>query len=142
MKLSLSLILLLFFSANIYATDTIIVRKDERLDIITKNLIQINKRSSLLTSSGKYKGFRIQVISTTSREQAFSIKNDLLNKFPNERSYVMFQSPYFKVRIGNFLKRPDAEKFRKDLSKYFSHPVFVVEDAIDYIPPPEEEDIL
>ena len=100
-----------------FANDTIIVKKDPRIDVLTSKQISINKRSSMLTSSGQYKGYRIQVMSTTSRDQAFNIKGDLLNKFPTEKSYIMFQSPYFKVRLGNFLKREEAENFRSRIDK-------------------------
>ncbi len=121
------------------ATDTIIVIKDARLDVLTAKQITINKRSAMLTSSGNYRGFRIQVVSTSNREQAFKIKTDLMIRFPQEKSYVMFQSPSFKVRIGNFLKRADAEKFRKQLNKIFPQGVFIVDDAIEYTPPPDED---
>lgn len=122
-----------------FANDTIIVKKDPRIDVLTSKQILINKRSSMLTSTGQYKGYRIQVMSTTSRDQAFNIKGDLLNKFPTEKSYVMFQSPYFKVRLGNFKKREEADAFRKNLNKLFPQGVFIVEDTIEYTPPPEEE---
>lgn len=125
--------------ATCFANDTIIVRKDARLDVLTAKQILVNKRSAMLTSSGQYKGFRIQIISTNDREKAFGIKADLLNKFPEEKVYVMFQSPYFKVRFGNFLKREDAEKMRKPLNKLFPQGVFIVEDAIEYTPPPDDE---
>jgi hypothetical protein len=127
------------FSFAAEANDTIIVRKDARLDVLTAKQILINKRSSMLTSSGQYKGYRIQVVSTTNREQAFKIKSDLLTRFPEEKTYVMFQSPSFKVRIGNFLKRDEAEKMRKPLNKLFPQGVFIVEDAIEYTPPPDED---
>jgi hypothetical protein len=133
------LMIISFFAYTVNAKDTIIVRKDARLDVLTAKQILVNKRSAMLTSSGQYKGYRIQVTSTNDREKAFSIKADLLNRFPEENSYVMFQSPYFKVRIGNFLKREDAEKFRKKLNKLFPQGVYIVEDAIDYTPPPEDE---
>lgn len=139
MKFLLNFIILNLTVAGCFANDTIIVRKDGRLDILTAKQILVNKRSSMLTSTGQYKGFRIQVISTNDREKAFGIKADLLNKFPEEKVYVMFQSPYFKVRLGNFLKREDAEKMRKPLNKLFSQGVFIVEDAIEYTPPPDDE---
>ena len=139
MKQLVILVAMLLVSSSIWATDSVIVRKDARLDVLTAKQIAINKRSTMLTSSGQYKGYRIQVVSTTNRDQAFKIKTDLLMKYPDEKTYVMFQSPYFKVRIGNFLKRVDAEKFRKELNKAFPQGVFIVEDAIDYTPPPEEE---
>lgn len=139
MKIIFSIIILCFSLSLSYANDTIIIRKDARLDVLTQKQIIINKRSSMLTSTGQYKGFRIQVISTRDREKAFTIKADLLTKYPTEKVYVMFQSPNFKVRFGNYVKREDAEKQRKILNKSFPNGVFVVEDVIDYIPPPDEE---
>ncbi|MBX2930404.1 MAG: SPOR domain-containing protein [Chitinophagaceae bacterium] len=139
MKALFSIVILCLLFSISYANDTIIVRKDHRLDILAQKQMIINKRSSMLTSTGQYKGFRIQVISTRDRENAFSIKADLLTKFPEEKVYVMFQSPNFKVRIGNFITREDAEKLRKPLNKMFKNGVFIVEDVIDYIPPADEE---
>jgi len=91
-----------------------------------------------MTSNGQYKGFRVQLASTSSRDDAFKMKTDLLLKFPVEKAYVIFQSPYFKVRIGNFLKKDDAEKFRKQYAKLLPQGVYIVEDAIDYTPTEEE----
>jgi hypothetical protein len=130
--------LLLMVSAK--AADTVIVRKDARLDVLNSKQAAINKRTSMMTANGLYKGFRIQVVSTTSRDNAFKVKADLLTNFPEEKAYIIFQSPYFKVRIGNFIKREDADKFRKSLAKQFPQGVFIVDDAIEYTPPPEEED--
>jgi hypothetical protein len=120
--------------------DTVIVRKDPRLDILSAKQAQINKRSSMMTSSGLYKGFRVQVLSTQSRGEAFKMKTDLLTRFPDEKSYLIFQSPNFKVRVGNFIKRADAEKLKQQLAKLVGQNVYVVEDAIEYTPK-EGEDI-
>ncbi len=119
------------------ANDTVIVIKDARLDILTAKQAQINKRTSMMTSGGQYKGFRIQVVSSTNRDNATLIKTDLMNKFPEHKTYILFQSPNFKVRIGNFIKRDEAEKLRKQLNKYFPQGVYVVEDAIEYFPKEE-----
>jgi hypothetical protein len=134
------LLITIFFSKYCIAkSDTIIVYKDARLDVLTAKQIQLNKRNTMLTSSGLYKGFRLQIISTNNREEAFRIKADAITKFPDQKVYALFQSPNFKIRIGNFLKREDAEKFRKDIvSKYYPNGVYIVEDAIEYVPKEEE----
>lgn len=125
------------FLAN--ANDSIIVHKDARLDILTAKQAQSNKRTAMMTSSGQYKGYRIQVLSTRQREEAFNIKSMLLSNFPDQKTYVMYQSPNFKVRIGNFLKQDDADKFRKQLAFLFTQGIYIVEDAIDYTPTDEEQ---
>src|SRR3954470_21787185 len=94
-----------------FAADTIIIHKDPRLDIFTEKQSEVNKRTSKMTSNGMYKGYRLQVLSTRSREDAFKLKSQLLQTFPSQQSYVLFQSPYFKVRIGNFMRKSDAEAF-------------------------------
>lgn len=112
--------------------DTVIIRKDPRLDILSAKQAQINKRSSMMTSSGLYRGYRVQVLSTQSRGEAFKMKTDLLTKFPELKTYLLFQSPNFKVRIGNYIKREDAEKLHKQLSKLITTNIYVVEDAVEY----------
>ncbi|MBS1747965.1 MAG: SPOR domain-containing protein [Bacteroidetes bacterium] len=117
-----------------HAGDTIIVHKDARLDILSEKQAAINKITSKMTTNGLFNGYRLQVINTRSRDDAFKAKATLLEKFPDEKVYVLYQSPYFKVRAGNFLNRDDAENFRKQVSQYFSKPVYVIEDLIEYVP--------
>lgn len=130
--------ILFFFAPRLFANDSIIVKKDPRLDILTAKQAQINKRTAMMTSGGQYKGFRIQVVSTTSRDNANAIKADLLNRFPDQKSYLLFQAPNFKVRIGNFLKKEEAEAYRKKLNRYFPQGLYIVEDAIEYTMKQEE----
>ena len=125
-------LLILLFSVTSQAADTIIVKKDSRLDLLTQKQAFINKRSSMMTSVGQYKGYRIQVLSTNRREDAFRVKADLLAAFADQKSYIIFQSPNFKVRIGNFLKRSEAENFRKQLVNVYPQGGYIVEDAIEY----------
>lgn len=114
------------------STDTIIVYKDARIDTLVAKQAAMNKRQLLKNSGGLVKGYRIQVLTTNSRDEAYKIKSDLLSKFPDQKSYLLFQSPYFKVRIGNFLRREDAEALRTQLNNTFPFSVYVVEDMVDY----------
>jgi len=141
MKTAIFLFVFIFASTlSLYANDTIIVHKDARLDVLTAKQAQINSRTAQLTSAGQYKGFRIQVLSTASRDLAFKMKADLLARFPDQKTVTLFQSPNFKVRMGNFITKAEAEKFRLSINKLFPDGVFIVEDTIDYIPIKETED--
>jgi hypothetical protein len=131
------LLSMLMFSGTLKAADTIIVNKDSRLDSLAQKQAEINKRTSMMTSSGQYKGYRIQVLNTSDRELAFRVKADLLANYPDQKSHIIFRSPYFKVRIGDFLKRSDAESFRKQLTGTYPQGGYIVADLIDYNP---EED--
>ena len=61
-------------------------------------------------------GFRVQVFATQDRNKAEGIKEELSFKF-DENIYIIFEAPNYKVRIGNFLDRDDAEKLRVELVK-------------------------
>jgi hypothetical protein len=139
--------IIMFFGCSFLASagfkkDTVIFHKDARMDILTSKQIISNKKAALQTSTGQFKGYRVQVVSSSNRDQAFKVKGELLSRFPDQKSYTLFQAPNFKVRIGNFLKKADAEKFKLQLQKFYTTGVFVVEDAIDYTPTKEEEDQL
>jgi len=63
----------------------------------------------------------------------------LLTNYPDQKAYVTYQAPFFKVRLGNFLKREEAEKMRKQISKNFQTGIFLVEDAIEYTPKDDDD---
>jgi len=118
--------------------DTIIVHKDARLDILTEKQASINKITSRMSSNGLFKGYRLQLLNTRSRDEAFKLKASLLEYFTDEKVYVLYQAPYFKVRLGNFMNRNDAEDFKKDLGSFTSQPAYIVDDLIEYIPGTDE----
>jgi hypothetical protein len=130
-------LVLFIFSAGLcsaQSVDTIVVHKDPRIDVLAEKQIAINKVASKMSSNGLFRGYRLQVLNTRSRDDAFKTKAMLLENFPDEKVYVLYQSPYFKVRIGNFITRGDAEDFKNQLSAYYTQPAYVIEDLIEYIP--------
>ena len=131
-------VIALIVSLKVNAADTIIVHKDPRIDVLTAKQIAINKVTIHMGSNGLFKGYRLQVLNTRSRDEAFKIKATLLQNFPDQKAYVLYQSPYFKVRVGNFINRSDAENFSKEVSTFISQPAYVVEDMIEYIPKAED----
>ncbi len=121
------------------AQNSIVVRKDGRLDLLTAMQAKLNKQASTMTYNGLYHGYRLQVLSTQSREQAFELKGDLLQRFPEQKAYTIYQSPYFKVRFGNFIDRDEANRYKKLLSSLYSQVIYVVSDNVEYTP--KDEDI-
>jgi SPOR domain len=58
-------------------------------------------------------GFRVQIFSSTSIDEANSRKSAAEQVFPNEWFYLRYDPPSYKVRAGNFTTRFDAERFAK-----------------------------
>jgi len=128
----------LLIATTASANDTIIIHQDARLEVLTQKQRIVNRKQGMMAGSGLYRGYRIQVISTNQRDQAFRVKADLLIKFPEHKSYITYQSPNFKVRIGNFIKKEDAELLKSQLNKIFTGGVYIVEDAVEYNPREDE----
>lgn len=79
-------------------------------------------------------GFRIQVLSTMDRNKANAAKGKLMQLFPQYKTYLSYQSPYFRVRIGDFRNREDAQGLQQQLNDYFPNGVFTVRDYIHISP--------
>ena len=119
-------------SAQVDSTDsaTVIVHKDPRLEQLVTLQAQINEETSR-DSRKTGKGFRLMIISTSSREEAIAAKTTIYTYFPELQPYLWHQSPYYKVKAGNFKDRKDAEDYQKRLGVYFPKGVFVMNDIIE-----------
>ena len=117
----------------------IIVHKDSRIETLLKKQGDINKVAGFKTSNGQYKGFRIMVLNSTDRELAYKTKGQLLSRFPDHAVYMSYQAPFFKLKIGDFIKKEDAESLRKQLSNMMPKGVFVVPELIKVKPEDEKK---
>ena len=61
-------------------------------------------------------GFRVQVLATRDQVNGERLRNKLSESFL-ENIYIIFESPNYKVRMGNFIDRRDAETLRQSLAK-------------------------
>lgn len=120
---------------------TVTLIKDSRIDLLVKKQSNINRVAVLKNSRGEYKGYRIMLLSTNNRELAYKTRADILRNYPDQNVYMAYQSPYFKLRMGDFLKREDAEKMKKELSSMFKQGLFVMQDII-HLKPEEEAKLL
>ncbi len=66
------------------------------------------------TTTTEIEGFRVQVFATQDRNKADDLKENLSLSY-TETSYVIFEAPNYKVRMGDYLDRKNAEKLRKRL---------------------------
>lgn len=119
-------------SAN--AEGSVRVSKDSRIDVLIKKQIYINT-----LAIRNQPGFRVQIHSSNRRNDANDAKAKVMQLYPQYRTYLDFQAPYFKVRIGDFKTREEATELRDKLSTQFSGGVFVVPAIINVSPEKELE---
>ncbi|HVZ56610.1 MAG TPA: hypothetical protein VG870_08130 [Chitinophagaceae bacterium] len=121
-----------------FDSNSIPVHRDPRVDQLIRKQIQINEETS--RESRRYaKGFRLLVINTNNRQEAIAAKTRVYTSFPELKPYLIYQSPYFKLKVGNFRDRKDAEAYQKKLEEYFPKGVFVINDIIEVKPEAEPD---
>ena len=140
---SLFAIFLIAVSVTAYSQDStwkknadsgsIVVHKDPRLDLLVKKQVQINEETSR-DSRRVAKGFRLMVITTNNRDEAIAAKTKVYTYFPELKAYMWHQSPYYKLKVGNFKERKEAEDYQKRLNIYFPKGVFIMSDRVEVKP--------
>ncbi|WP_210114394.1 sporulation protein [Hymenobacter elongatus] len=55
-------------------------------------------------------GFRIQAYVGLEREQAMAIRRAIISRYPEETDYLTFKQPIFRLWIGDYLTRLEAEQ--------------------------------
>ena len=87
-------------------------------------------------------GFRVQVFLTQEIDEANQIKDTVAAKVPDEWVYVVYDAPYYKVRVGNFADRSAANIMVRKLSQGGYKDAWVVPDKVYKNPPPKLPEIL
>ena len=79
-------------------------------------------------------GYRIRIYSnlgTEARRESQEVRVKFYEEFPEIPVYREYDSPYFKVYVGDFRTKIEAIKSLKKISRYFPD-AFVVPDQINY----------
>lgn len=116
--------------APAHDSSSVIVHKDQRLDMLIRKQIEINEETSR-DARRIAKGFRLLVVNTNKREDAIAAKTKVYTYFPELKPYLIYQSPYYRLKVGNFKERKDAEAYQLRLNAYFPKGVFIVNDIIE-----------
>ena len=105
--------------------DSLVMLADAKVLTLQKKYVDLNriKQSS--------QGYRLQIHFGNEREKARDIKTKFLQAFPDIPAYDSYQSPNFRVRVGDFRTRLEATKYLKQISSSFPSS-FIVSDNIKY----------
>lgn len=109
------------------------VQKDPRISLLVKKQAEINEETTR-ANRRSMPGFRIQIINTTDRKNAIDAKTRVYQMYPELKAYLQYQSPYYRLKVGNFKSRQEAEDYQKSLSEDFQNNIFIVRDIIEVRP--------
>lgn len=74
-------------------------------------------------------GYRIQITYTDIRDDVYKSKGSMYKQFPELASYVEYEQPYFKLRIGDFKTRLNAAYYLQQVIVLYPG-AFIVKDKI------------
>jgi hypothetical protein len=86
---------------------------NKKLDAILDTIAMRNKAVKFTN------GFRIQIYVGNDRKAADDAKIYTYQKYPEIFPYLSFQQPIYKVKIGDFLNRMDAERYYSDIKDLY-----------------------
>ena len=122
-------------------TNNVIIHKDPRIDLLVAKQAQINEETTR-DSRRTAKGYRLMIVSTSNRDEAISAKTTVYTYFPELKAYLWHQSPYYKLKAGDFKERKEAEEYQKRLNVYFPKGVFIMNDIVELSPEKTREEQL
>lgn len=100
--------------------------QEPRIEALVGKHIEINQKAK------GFKGYRVQIYfgsGSDAKSTANKIRTELNNLFPDLSSYLLYEAPYFKVRVGDFRNRNEAYKAFKIIQVNYPG-AFIVDDLI------------
>ena len=73
---------------------------------------ELHEQPTATTEPRQVPGYRVQIFASIARDKAEEFVARARHGF-TEKVYLEFEEPYYKVRIGNFTTREDAEILRR-----------------------------
>lgn len=104
------------------------IYQEDRITGLVLKHIEINQKQN------GFMGYRVQIYFGSggeAKKKAGEIKKEIAELYPDVESHIIYESPNFKLRLGDFRTKVEAYKFKKELEdKYPS--AFIVEDLIEF----------
>lgn len=123
------------------AIENVKLIKDSRVDLLAKKMTEYNE--GLANRVKSVRGYRLMLLNSTDRALAMQVRSALLQQYPDEKVYMIFMSPYIKLKFGNFTDKNEAEKVRKQIlaSKIVAGNVYLLPEMIEvkYDKPSDED---
>lgn len=117
-----------YFQDREFEKGELTIYQDPRLETLIHRHIEFNKEQKGIP------GFRIQIFfgsGRTSRDNANEAKAKFLSYFSEKEAYIKYQTPFYKVRVGDFRTKLEALKMFKRVLRKFPN-AYIVPDVINF----------
>ncbi len=80
---------------------------------------------------GTADGFRVQVVSTDDIDEANRVRSEIYEKISRKEVYVVFEPPFYKVNVGDFTIKNDANDLKFKLNQLGYTEAKVVQETVN-----------
>ena len=144
--LILGFVLLGYVQISNAQTGVVEVQKDSLIGLLQQYRAEngINPTTARMVSLGskvidkknarrvKVRGFRVQIFSGASRNDAYAVQSRFQNAYKDIGSYVTYNEPNYRVKVGDFRSRAEATNFMRVLRSQYSNVFVFTEDIWAY----------
>ena len=75
------------------------------------------------------KGFRVQIYNGPNRAEALRRKAEFMRNYPGVNTYLIFSTPHYRVKVGDYRRREDALGMYKEANGTYN-PCMIVPDEV------------
>jgi hypothetical protein len=106
----------------------VLVTKDPQIDSLIARRLELN-RAGITGNNVTLSGFRVQIFSGLDRQVAYSEQAKFKARYPAISAYISYTQPNYRLRVGDFRTRLEAEKLMNELKKYYTS-MFIFSEMI------------
>lgn len=103
--------------------------KDPLIDTLVARRPTLNKNNAI-SSDETTNGYRLQIFFGSNRQAAYNAQAKFKDEYPDIRTYITYTEPNFKVQVGDFRTRLEAQKLQSELTQMFGS-MFVIPTKIN-----------
>lgn len=124
-------LIVLFFSFHIASAQErgkVRVTIDPQIDSLIAKRLELSKNNKS-GNSISVSGFRVQIFSGLERQAAYTEQAKFKVRYPAYNTYISYVQPNYRLRVGDFRTKLEAEKFMNELKKFYSS-MFIFSEMI------------
>lgn len=121
------LVLTIYVFSQSYDSGLSVIKADPRIDSLVALHIAYNELHPVVD------GYRIHIFIKSGNDallEAEEVKLEFEEKHDNVKAYITFGEPYYRVRVGDFRTRLEAEKFLHKINRTYPN-AWVTKDKIN-----------
>ncbi len=121
-------VFVMFINAQSQDFGKVDIIQDQKIDELLSKHIKVNEIANTIP------GFRINIFfqsGNNSKAGAMQCKVLFNAKYPDIETYVVYEEPNFKVKVGDFRTRMEARGFVQKIKMEFPD-AFVIKDQINF----------